>query len=101
MDVDVIFAINHSIFRKKRWAAATVEAGSLSAASRSGIPLASVSRSMLGLPTWGMTRVLSDQIVAVLQSGVHTGQGRLPVKLRAFLDFAAPRLRERLAQASW
>ncbi|WP_420107543.1 hypothetical protein [Mesorhizobium qingshengii] len=32
---------------------------------------------------------------------VHTGQGRLPVKLRAFLDFAAPRLWERLAQASW
>ena len=29
-------------------------------------------------------------------SFVHAGQGRLPLKLRAFLDFAAPRLRARL-----
>ncbi|MEI9408074.1 LysR family transcriptional regulator [Mesorhizobium salmacidum] len=67
----------------------------------------------------GLTRVLSYQIVAAVRSGtlrpvltdfepepwpvnlVHAGQGRLPVKLRAFLDFAAPRLRERLAQAAW
>jgi DNA-binding transcriptional LysR family regulator len=67
----------------------------------------------------GMTRVLSYQIVAAVRSGalrpvlqdfepapwpvnlVHAGQGRLPVKLREFLDFAAPRLRERLAQAGW
>lgn len=67
----------------------------------------------------GMTRVLSYQIVAAVRSGalqpvledfepepwpvnlVHAGQGRLPVKLRAFLDFAGPRLRERLAQATW
>ncbi|MER9589430.1 LysR family transcriptional regulator [Mesorhizobium australicum] len=67
----------------------------------------------------GLTRVLSYQIVAAARSGtlrpvlgdfepepwpvnlVHAGQGRLPVKLRAFLDFAAPRLRERLAQATW
>jgi DNA-binding transcriptional LysR family regulator len=67
----------------------------------------------------GMTRVLSYQIVAAVRSGalrpvlqdfepapwpvnlVHAGQGRLPVKLRAFLDFAAPCLRERLAQAGW
>ena len=67
----------------------------------------------------GLTRVLSYQIVAAVRSGalcpvlvdfepepwpvnlVHSGHGRLPVKLRAFLDFAAPRLRERLAQARW
>ncbi|WP_214469520.1 LysR family transcriptional regulator [Mesorhizobium sp. dw_380] len=67
----------------------------------------------------GMTRVLSYQIVAAVRSGtlqpvlrdfepepwpvnlVHAGQGRLPVKLRAFLDFAGPRLKERLAQATW
>ncbi|TPK16782.1 LysR family transcriptional regulator [Mesorhizobium sp. B2-5-9] len=67
----------------------------------------------------GATRVLSYQIVVAVRSGtlrpvlrdfepepwpvnlVHAGQGRLPVKLRAFLDFAAPRLRERLAQATW
>lgn len=67
----------------------------------------------------GMTRVLSYQIIAAVRSGtlcpvleafepqpwpmnlVHAGQGLLPVKLRAFLDFAAPRLRERLAHATW
>lgn len=64
----------------------------------------------------GPTRVLSYQIEAALRSGalcillpafepepwpvnlVHAGQGLLPVKLRAFLDFAAPRLRDRLAR---
>jgi hypothetical protein len=30
---------------------------------------------------------------------VHAGQGPLPLKLRAFLDFAAPRLKARLVQA--
>jgi hypothetical protein len=30
---------------------------------------------------------------------VHAGLGRLPVKLRAFLDFAAPRLKERMARS--
>ncbi|RUW58306.1 LysR family transcriptional regulator [Mesorhizobium sp. M7A.F.Ca.US.008.03.1.1] len=62
----------------------------------------------------GLTRVLSYQIEAALRSGalrvllrefepapwpvslVHAGHGLLPVKLRAFLDFAAPRLKERL-----
>jgi hypothetical protein len=29
---------------------------------------------------------------------VHVGQALLPQKVRAFLDFAAPRLRERLAR---
>lgn len=64
----------------------------------------------------GITRVLSYQAADVLRGGklvrvlkkfepaaspvslVHTGQGRLPAKLRAFIDFAAPRLRERLAR---
>ncbi|RWO72752.1 MAG: LysR family transcriptional regulator [Mesorhizobium sp.] len=64
----------------------------------------------------GLTRVLSYQIEAALRSGtlrillqefepapwpvslVHAGHGLLPVKLRAFLDFAAPRLKGRLAQ---
>lgn len=67
----------------------------------------------------GMTRVLSYQIADAVRSGVlipvlqpfepqpwpvslvHTGQGLLPVKLRAFLDFAAPRLKQRLLQAMW
>jgi DNA-binding transcriptional LysR family regulator len=67
----------------------------------------------------GMTRVLSYQITAAVRSGtlravlepfepqpwpvslVHAGQGLLPLKLRAFLDFAAPRLKKRLAQATW
>ncbi|MFO1436148.1 MAG: LysR family transcriptional regulator [Gammaproteobacteria bacterium] len=64
---------------------------------------------------FGITRVLSYQIEAAKRSGllaetlcefgsapdpvslVYTGQARRPQKLRAFLDFAAPRLRERLA----
>ncbi|MBW8909221.1 MAG: LysR family transcriptional regulator [Mesorhizobium sp.] len=64
----------------------------------------------------GLTRVLSYQADASVRAGalqvvlepfepppwpvslVHAGQGRLPVKLRAFLDFAAPRLKERLAR---
>jgi DNA-binding transcriptional LysR family regulator len=64
----------------------------------------------------GVTRVLSYQAEAALRAGVllrmlrrfepapmpislvHAGQGRLPLKLRAFLDFAAPRLKARLAQ---
>ncbi|MER9582492.1 LysR family transcriptional regulator [Mesorhizobium sp. M0276] len=64
----------------------------------------------------GLTKVLSYQIEAALRSGtlrvlleefepapwpvnlVHAGHGLLPVKLRAFLDFAAPRLKERLAR---
>ncbi|TGQ67372.1 LysR family transcriptional regulator [Mesorhizobium sp. M00.F.Ca.ET.186.01.1.1] len=64
----------------------------------------------------GPTRVLSYQVEAAVRSGalrillrefepepwpvnlVHAGQGLLPVKLRAFLDFAAPRLRDRLAR---
>jgi hypothetical protein len=32
-------------------------------------------------------------------SFLYPGRGRLPLKLRALLDFAAPRLRERLRQA--
>ncbi|UCI08826.1 LysR family transcriptional regulator [Mesorhizobium sp. B1-1-8] len=65
----------------------------------------------------GLTKVLSYQADAAVSAGtlsvvlepfepspwpvslVHTGQGRLPVKLRAFLDFAAPRLKERLARS--
>jgi DNA-binding transcriptional LysR family regulator len=64
----------------------------------------------------GVTRVLSYQAADALRSGklirvlkkfepaaspanlVYAGQGRLPLKLRAFIDFAAPRLRERLAR---
>ena len=66
----------------------------------------------------GVTRVLSYQMeharranlldVALEQfepspipvSLVYASQGRLPLKVRAFLDFAAPRLRERTAYAS-
>ncbi|TPK89357.1 LysR family transcriptional regulator [Mesorhizobium sp. B2-4-12] len=64
----------------------------------------------------GPTKVLSYQVDAAVRSGmlrillrefepepwpvslVHAGHGLLPVKLRAFLDFAAPRLKERLAR---
>ncbi|WP_419694877.1 LysR family transcriptional regulator [Mesorhizobium muleiense] len=67
----------------------------------------------------GLTRVLSYQIAAAVRSGtlrtvleafepqpwpvslVHAGNGLLPVKLRAFLDFAAPCLKKRLVQETW
>jgi DNA-binding transcriptional LysR family regulator len=66
----------------------------------------------------GVTRVLSYQIDAAHRAGqlllalrafepapmpvslVYAGQRRLPLKLRAFLDFAAPRLASRLELAS-
>lgn len=62
----------------------------------------------------GVTRVLSYQVADVVERGelqivladfeaeplpvnlVHAGQGLLPLKMRSFLEFAAPRLRERL-----
>lgn len=62
----------------------------------------------------GLVRVLFYQVAAALRQGalrvvlepfespplpihvVHKGQAPLPLKLRAFLDFAAPRLRERM-----
>jgi DNA-binding transcriptional LysR family regulator len=62
----------------------------------------------------GITRVLSYQMTAARTAGnlavilqrfepapspvnlVHGGQGLLPLKTRAFLDFAIPRLRERI-----
>lgn len=62
----------------------------------------------------GVTQVLSYQIAEAENAGrlqvtladfecapmpvslVYSRQGRLPVKLRAFIDFAAPRLRERM-----
>jgi DNA-binding transcriptional LysR family regulator len=64
----------------------------------------------------GVARVLSYQVAAALRAGtvimvlqefepapwpvslVHAGHGRVAAKLRAFLDFAAPRLKARLAQ---
>ena len=65
----------------------------------------------------GVTRVLSYQVDAALRAGhlvrllqpfepepvpvslLYAGQGRLPLKLRALIDFAVPRLRARLQQA--
>lgn len=65
----------------------------------------------------GITRLLSYQVASALRarmlalalrrfepapwpvSLVYAGQGLLPLKLRAFLDFAAPRLKERLARS--
>ncbi len=74
---------------------------------------AAVGAAVAGL---GVTRVLSYQISDALREGalvrvlaehepsaipvslVHGGQGRLPMKSRAFLDFAAPRLRQRITE---
>jgi DNA-binding transcriptional LysR family regulator len=73
---------------------------------------AAVAAAVAGL---GIARVLSYQIVDELRSGalvplleafapepipvqlVHPGQGQLPVKVRSFLDWVAPRLRARLS----
>jgi DNA-binding transcriptional LysR family regulator len=62
----------------------------------------------------GITRVLSYQVADAVRAGllvivlkefepaslhislIHAGQRLLPLKLRAFLDFAAPRLKARL-----
>lgn len=64
----------------------------------------------------GLTRVLSYQIADAMRAGavrtaleafepapwpvslVHSGQGILPLKLRAFLDFAGPRLKARMEE---
>jgi DNA-binding transcriptional LysR family regulator len=73
---------------------------------------AAIEAAVLGL---GPTRVLSYQVASALHDGrlvrvlvdqespavpaslIHPGQGRLPMKTRAFIDFAAGRLRERLS----
>ena len=66
----------------------------------------------------GLTRVLCYQIASARRSGalaivleefepapwpvsmVYAGQARLPLKLRAFIDFATPRLKARLAESA-
>ena len=71
---------------------------------------AAISAAVLGV---GLTRVLSYQVADALHDGklqvvlenfesaplpinlVHKGQGPVPLKLRAFLDFVTPRLRTR------
>ncbi len=71
-----------------------------------------------GLCGAGIIRVMSYQVVDLVRSGrmtivlelfepppppvhlVYDKQGRLPLKLRAFVDFVAPRLRKRLEQAA-
>lgn len=73
---------------------------------------AAIEAAVLGL---GLTRVLSYQVADALQDGrlvrvltdheppavpaslIYPGQGRLPMKTRAFIDFATGRLRERLS----
>ena len=69
-----------------------------------------------GVAGLGVTRVLSYQVADALRDGhlvrllaeheppsvpvslVYGGQGRLPMKCRAVLDFAAPKLRQRMAE---
>jgi DNA-binding transcriptional LysR family regulator len=72
-----------------------------------------------GLCGMGLIRVNSYQVVDYVRSGrlavvledfapasrpvhlVYDKQNRLPLKLRAFVDFVVPHLRERLAQAEF
>ena len=76
---------------------------------------AAIDAAMVGV---GITRVLSYQAAAAVRAGalaivlqdfelapspvnlVYPGQRLLPLKLRAFLEFAAPRLQARLSQAA-
>ncbi|MBL8330919.1 MAG: LysR family transcriptional regulator [Rubrivivax sp.] len=76
---------------------------------------AAIEAALLGL---GPTRVLSYQVAEALRDGrlvrllahaeppavpaslIYAGQGRLPMKTRAFIDFAAGRLRDRLSSLS-
>ncbi len=71
-----------------------------------------------GLADTGLVRVLSYQVVDFVRAGristvldafeppplpvhlVYHRQKRLPLKLRAFVDFVVPRLRERLPRAA-
>jgi DNA-binding transcriptional LysR family regulator len=71
-----------------------------------------------GLSGAGIVRAMSYQVAQFVRTGqlvvvlrsfepsprpvhlVYAGQNRLPLKLRAFIDFVVPRLRERLAQAA-
>lgn len=71
-----------------------------------------------GLHDAGLVRAMSYQVVELVQRGrlrvvldafeprplpvhlVYHGQRRLPLKLRAFIDFVTPRLRNRLADAA-
>ena len=73
---------------------------------------AAIAAAVLGL---GLTRVLSYQVADALRDGrlvrvlvdeeppavpaslIYPGQGRLPMKTRAFIDFAVGRLRNRLS----
>lgn len=73
---------------------------------------AAIEAAVLGL---GLTRVLSYQVAEALRNGrlvrvlvneeppavpaslIYPGQGRLPMKTRAFIDFALGRLRDRLS----
>jgi DNA-binding transcriptional LysR family regulator len=72
---------------------------------------AAIEAAVLGL---GLTRVLSYQVADAIRDGrlvralveedppgvpvslIYGGQGRLPMKTRAFIDFAVGRLRDRL-----
>ena len=61
-------------------------------------------------PTRSTTRAVREGLLAVVLEAfepaplpvslVYSSQRRLPLKLRAFLDFAAPRLRERMHPGS-
>lgn len=97
------------------WSFATVEGPRRQVPVRSRMTVstadAAIAAATLGL---GLTRVLSYQVADALRDGrlvrvlaseepppvgvnlLYPGQGRLPMKTRAFIDHAASRLRERL-----
>lgn len=99
------------------WRFATAD-GELAAPMRSRFGINTIEGAIdAALAGMGLIRVLSYQVIDHVRCGaleivleafeptsapvhlVHGGQARLPLKLRAFLDFAASRLRERLTKA--
>src|ERR1700759_5571008 len=94
------------------------ESAEITASFRSRLSVNTIDAAIdAGLSGAGLVRAVSYQIVEHVRAGrlknvlkalepaprpvhlVYDAQNRLPLKLRAFVDFAAPRIRERLAQA--
>jgi DNA-binding transcriptional LysR family regulator len=101
-----------------RWSFASA-AGEVSVAVGSRLSVNTIDAAIdAGLAGSGVIRAMSYQVVDAVRDGrlelvledfalppspvhlVYARQGRLPLKLRAFVDFVVPRLRERLLQAA-
>jgi DNA-binding transcriptional LysR family regulator len=102
--MDWRFAVNgneRSIAVRSRLSVNTVEAALEAAIAGVGMARVLSYQAAEGVADGRLRIVLADYELDPLPvSLVHLGQGVLPRKTRAFLDFAAPKLRERIAKAS-